>query len=396
MPALACPMAEAIATPDTLAVYVHWPFCRSLCPYCDFNSHVSEQVDHTRWRAALLSELDHYAEMAGPRRITSIFFGGGTPSLMAPETAAAVIDAIAEHFTLDEHVEITLEANPTSTEAARLAAFADAGVNRVSLGVQALDDEALKFLGRTHSAADAITAIQLAADTFERYSFDLIYARPGQTVAQWRDELMQAIALARGHLSLYQLTIEQGTPFFLADARGDLDMPNDEVSAALFETTQDMMSAAGMPAYEISNHAGPGQECRHNMAYWHYRDYIGIGPGAHGRITTGGQIYATRQHRAPEIWLRRVEDHGHATQTNEPLDTQSVIAELAVMGMRVTDGIGANNFRARAGISLDDVIDPTISKRLQKAGLIVHESAGLRATPAGLQRLDAVIAALFA
>lgn len=389
-------MADTIATPDTLAVYVHWPFCRSLCPYCDFNSHVSAQIDHARWRAALVRELDHYAEMAGPRRITSIFFGGGTPSLMAPETAAALIEAIAERFTLDEEVEITLEANPTSTEAARLTAFADAGVNRVSLGVQALDDGALKFLGRTHSAADAISAIQLAAETFKRYSFDLIYARPGQTIAQWQDELTQAIALARGHLSLYQLTIEQGTPFFLAHARGDLDMPDDGVSAALFETTQDMMAAAGMPAYEISNHAAPGQECRHNMAYWRYRDYIGIGPGAHGRITADSKIHATRQHRAPEIWLRRVEDHGHATQTNEPLDTQSVVAELAVMGLRVTDGIEADNFRARAGITLDEVIDPAVVKRLQEAELIVYDSAGLRATPAGLQRLDAVIAALFA
>jgi oxygen-independent coproporphyrinogen-3 oxidase len=388
-------MAEAVATPDTLAVYVHWPFCRSLCPYCDFNSHVSEQVDHARWRAAFVSELDHYAEIAGPRRVTSIFFGGGTPSLMAPETAAAVIDAVADRFTLDAHVEITLEANPTSTEATRLAAFADAGVNRVSLGVQALDNEALKFLGRTHSAADALSALQLAAETFERYSFDLIYARPGQSVSQWQDELAQAIALAHGHLSLYQLTIEQGTPFFLAQARGDLDMPDDGVSAALFETTQEMMAAAGMPAYEISNHAAAGQECRHNMAYWHYRDYIGIGPGAHGRITTDGKIHATRQHRAPEIWVRRVEDHGHATQTNEPLDTQSVIAELAVMGLRITDGIAANNFRDRAGMTLDAVIDPAVVKHLQEAELIVHDSAGLRATPAGLQRLDAVIAALF-
>ena len=213
---------------------------------------------------------------------------------------------------------------------------------------------------------------------------------------QWQDELAHAIALARGHLSLYQLTIEQSTPFFLAQARGDLDMPDDGVSAALFETTQDMMTAAGMPAYEISNHAAPGQQCRHNMAYWQYRDYIGIGPGAHGRITADGKIHATRQHRAPEIWLRRVEDHGHATQTDEPLDTQSVIAELAVMGLRITDGIAANNFRDRAGVTLDEVIDPAVVKRLQEAELIVYDSAGLRATPAGLQRLDAVIAALFA
>ena len=388
-------MAEAIATPDTLAIYVHWPFCRSLCPYCDFNSHVSANVDHARWRRALLNELEHYAQIAGPRRVTSIFFGGGTPSLMAPDTTAAVIEAIARHFTLDEHIEITLEANPTSTEAASLAAFADAGVNRVSLGVQALANDALGFLGRTHSAEDAIAAIELAADAFERYSFDLIYARPEQSIAAWRRELKQAIGLARGHLSVYQLTIEQGTPFYLAQARGDLSLPDDTVSTALFETTQDILSAAGMPAYEISNHAAPAQACRHNLAYWQYRDYAGIGPGAHGRITASGKIHATRQHRAPDIWLRRVEDHGHATQTNEPLDTQSVVAELAVMGMRVSGGIDADNFRARAGIALDTVIDPAVTERLAEGGLIVHDSGGLRATPAGQQRLDAVVAALF-
>ena len=388
-------MAEAIATPDTLAIYVHWPFCRSLCPYCDFNSHVSTNVDHARWRRALLNELEHYAQIAGPRRVTSIFFGGGTPSLMAPDTTAAVIEAIARHFTLDETIEITLEANPTSTEAARLAAFADAGVNRVSLGVQALTNDALGFLGRTHSAEDAIAAIELAADAFERYSFDLIYARPEQSIAAWRRELKQAISLARGHLSVYQLTIEQGTPFYLAQARGDLRLPDDTVSAVLFETTQDILSAAGMPAYEISNHAAPAHACRHNLAYWQYRDYVGIGPGAHGRITASGKIHATRQHRAPDIWLRRVEDHGHATQTNEPLDTQSVVAELAVMGMRVSGGIDAANFRARAGIALDTVIDPAVTERLAEGGLIVHDSGGLRATPAGQQRLDAVVAALF-
>jgi len=388
-------MADAAATPDTLAIYVHWPFCRSLCPYCDFNSHVSDSVDHARWRAALLRELEHYAEVAGPRRVTSIFFGGGTPSLMAPDTAAAVIEAVAHRFTLSKDVEITLEANPTSVEAARLAAFADTGVNRVSLGVQALDNDALAFLGRTHSAEEAITAIEVAADTFERYSFDLIYARPGQSAQMWRRELEHAIGLTRGHISVYQLTIEQGTPFYLVRARGDLEMPDDTVSAALFESTQEVLAGAGMAGYEISNHAAPGQACRHNLAYWQYRDYIGIGPGAHGRITVAGKIHATRQHRAPEIWLRRVEDHGHATQTYEPLDTQSVIAELAVMGLRLSGGLDAANFRARAGVGLDEVIDPAVLRRLGDGGFIVHDSDGLRATPAGRQRLDAVVASLF-
>lgn len=388
-------MADPIAAPDTLAIYVHWPFCRSLCPYCDFNSHVGEHIDHARWRTALLAELEHYAEIAGPRRVTSIFFGGGTPSLMAPDTAAAVIEAVAHRFTLSEDAEITLEANPTSVEATHLAAFAEAGINRVSLGIQALDNEALAFLGRTHSADEAITAIEVAADTFERYSFDLIYARPAQSVEMWRRELERAIGLSRGHISAYQLIIEQGTPFYLAHARGDLDLPGDCVSAALYEVTQEILADAGMPAYEISNHAVTGQACRHNLAYWQYRDYAGIGPGAHGRLTIAGKIYATRQHRAPEIWLRRVEDHGHATQTHEPLDAQSVISELAVMGLRLSGGIDAANFRARAGVALDEVIEPAALQRLADGGFIVHDSGGLRATPAGRQRLDAVIAALF-
>ncbi len=388
-------MAEAIATPETLAIYVHWPFCRSLCPYCDFNSHLADSVDHNRWRAALSRELEHYTEIAGPRRVTSIFFGGGTPSLMAPDTVAAVIEGAAQHFELGDDIEITLEANPTSTEAESLAAFADAGINRVSLGIQALDNEALTFLGRTHSASEAIAAIELAAETFERYSFDLIYARPEQSTDAWQRELQQAIGLARGHLSVYQLTIEQGTLFYLAQARGDLAMPGDAVTADLFEITQTVLADARLAAYEISNHAAPGQECRHNLAYWQYRDYIGIGPGAHGRITAGGRIHATRQHRAPDIWLRRVEDRGDATQTNEPLDTDAVVAELALMGLRLSDGIDAANFRARAGITLDDVLDPATVNRLEEGWFVIRDSAGLRATPAGRQRLNAIVSALF-
>ncbi len=388
-------MVEPIATPDTLAVYVHWPFCRSLCPYCDFNSHLSDQVDHGRWRDALIRELDHYAEIAGPRRVTSIFFGGGTPSLMEPDTAAAVIQAIAGHFTVDVDVEITLEANPTSVEAARLAAFAGAGINRVSLGVQALDNDALAFLGRTHSAEEAIAAIEAAADMFQRYSFDLIYTRPDQSVDSWRRELERAIGLARGHISVYQLTIEPGTPFYLAHAKGDLGLPDEDTAAALFEITQEVLAGAGMPAYEISNHTAPGQACRHNLAYWQYRDYAGIGPGAHGRLTVAGKIHATRQHRAPEIWLRRAEELGHATQTNEPLGPQTVIDEMAVMGLRLSSGIDAANFRARAGVALDEAIDAAVVRRLEAGGFIVRDDEGLRATPAGRQRLDAVAAALF-
>jgi len=387
-------MDSVIAAPDALAIYVHWPFCRSLCPYCDFNSHVAEHIDHARWRSALLRELAHYAERAGPRRVTSIFFGGGTPSLMAPETVAALIEAVGQHFTLDGDTEITLEANPTSAEAGRLAQFADAGINRISLGVQALDDDALAFLGRTHSSREAIAAIEAAAAACARYSFDLIYTRPGQTVAAWRRELAQAVTLAAGHLSVYQLTIERGTPFFLAHARGDLSLPDEDTAARLFEITQETLANAGLPAYEISNHAAPGVACRHNLAYWRYGDYIGIGPCAHGRLTFTGCLRATRQHRAPAIWLERVAQHGHATQTLAAIDGATAAAELTMMGLRLAEGIDAGTFRARVGMPMDDWFEDASMHRLIEGGFLERDTAGLRATAAGRQRLDALLDAL--
>src|SRR5579863_145353 len=274
-----------MAGESELALYIHWPFCTSKCPYCDFNSHVRERIDEARWRNALLRELDRAAETLAGRRVASVFFGGGTPSLMAPQTAAALIERIATHWGLDDRTEITLEANPTSVEASRFAELRAAGVNRVSLGVQALDDGALKFLGRGHNAGEARGAVALAARLFPRFSFDLIYARPGQTLAAWRDELSAALAMAGNHLSLYQLTIEAGTAFATAYARGDFRLPDEETQAALYEVTQEALAAAGLPAYEISNHARPGEECRHNLVYWRYQDYLGIGPGAHGRLT---------------------------------------------------------------------------------------------------------------
>ena len=264
-------------------LYVHWPFCLSKCPYCDFNSHVRDGVDHGRWRAALLAELDHYGAATAGRRLTSIFFGGGTPSLMDPGTVGAVIARAGLHWRPAGDIEITLEANPTSVEAERLADFRDAGVNRVSLGVQSLDDDALRFLGRGHSAAEALRAVDLAAGLFARTSFDLIYARPGQDVAAWQRELDRALAHAGDHLSVYQLTIEPGTAFHQAHRRGDLAVPSGDAAAALYEATQVALDAAGLPAYEISNHAAPGAACRHNLTYWRYGDYAGIGPGAHGR-----------------------------------------------------------------------------------------------------------------
>lgn len=382
-----------------LGLYVHWPFCRSLCPYCDFNSHVAERLDaetQALWRTAFLAELAHYAQRTGRRRIASIFFGGGTPSLMAPATAGAVIDAAAGHFDLDREIEITLEANPTSIEADRFAGFAAAGINRVSIGVQALDDAALAALGRQHSAAEARAAIDLAARHFDRYSFDLIYARPGQIPAAWRRELGEALSLANGHLSVYQLTIERGTPFFLRHAEGSLDLPGEEDSAAMYELTHAVLDDAGMPAYEISNHAAPGRECRHNLGYWRYEDYLGIGPGAHGRITVGGAVHATRQHRAPEIWLQRVGEIGHATQTDTPLDTETRAHEALMMGLRLTEGIDAGRFARRTGRSLAEALDTGRVGRLVSGGFLESDARGLRATAAGRQRLDAVLDALLA
>jgi len=384
-------MAE---TSDDLALYVHWPFCRTLCPYCDFNSHVRESVDDDRWRDALLTELEHYAAQLSGRRLTSIFFGGGTPSLMAPGTARAVIERARGLFVPEPDLEITLEANPTSAEAAMLDRFAEAGVNRVSLGVQSLDEAALSGLGRTHGTADARAAIGHAQARFPRMSFDLIYARPGQTPSAWEAELAEAIELARGHLSAYQLTIEPGTPFYLAAARGALELPGEDDSARMFEITQERMEAAGLSAYEISNHAEPGEESRHNLAYWQHRDYLGIGPGAHGRLTTDGIVHATRQHRAPDIWLERVTQNGHATQQYVKLSVQDLVEEVTMMGMRLAEGLDAARFAARTGTRLEDAFGPATRDRLIAAGYLESDTKGLRATAEGRQRLNAVVAAL--
>ncbi len=289
--------------PPPFAVYVHWPFCKAKCPYCDFNSHVRAAIDQAAWQRALLAELDHYADRTPGRTVSSVFFGGGTPSLMAPATAAALIERIGQRWVLAGDAEITLEANPTSVEAERFRDFRAAGVNRASLGVQALDPAALTFLGRGHSVGEAIAAIALARRQFPRFSFDLIYARPGQEPAQWDAELKQALSLAGDHLSLYQLTIEKGTAFHTAHARGDFAIPDDDRAGMLYELTQLRLNEAGLPSYEISNHARPGGESRHNLVYWRYGDYVGIGPGAHGRLTLGGAKVATRQLRLPETWL---------------------------------------------------------------------------------------------
>lgn len=380
----------------TFSIYVHWPFCRSLCPYCDFNSHVRESVDQARWRAALLAELDHFAADVPNRTVTSVFLGGGTPSLMAPETVAAVLDAVGQHWTPAPDLEVTLEANPTSVEAGRLAEFRAAGVNRVSLGVQALDDDALRALGRQHTAHEALDAVALARTLFDRVSFDLIYARPDQSPAQWRDELRAALRHADGHLSLYQLTIEPGTVFHQAQARGDLVVPDDDTATALYEVTQEVLDAAGLPAYEVSSHARPGEACRHNLSTWRYDDYVGIGPGAHGRLTIDGTTVATRQHRAPEAWLALVERDGHATRTRTPLEPTDVLAELTLLGLRLTDGIAEDRFRGRTGTTFEHALGHDRLGRLIDGGFLVRDDEGLRTTPTGRQRLNAVTGALLA
>jgi putative oxygen-independent coproporphyrinogen III oxidase len=388
--------APAAAGDGGFALYVHWPFCLAKCPYCDFNSHVRAAIDQTRWRAALLAELDHYAALTPGRRLDSIFFGGGTPSLMEPATVEALIERARGHWAPAADLEITLEANPTSVEAGRFSAYAAAGVNRVSLGIQALDDAALRQLGRQHSAAEARAAIAIAQRAFARSSFDLIYARPGQSRLAWQAELDQALDLAAEHLSLYQLTIEPNTVFEGAQRRGELTLPDEDHAAALFELTRERLERAGLPAYEISNHARPGAACRHNLVYWRYGDYVGVGPGAHGRLTLDGTRFATRQHRAPEAWLAAVEGDGHATRQRDVVPADEQIAEWLMMGLRLAEGVSAARGQALFGRPLAAIVPPARLAPLVEAGFLVADDASLRATQAGQQRLDAVLRALLA
>ena len=379
---------------EPLAVYVHWPFCRSKCPYCDFNSHVAGTIDQARWRRALLAETDHWADQIGPRRITSIFFGGGTPSLMPPDTVASVIDRIGTRWDVADDVEITLEANPTSAEAAALAAIAAAGVNRISLGVQALDADALRFLGRKHGVDEAIAAVARARALVPRISFDLIYGRPRQTVAAWRAELDRALDFAGDHLSVYQLTIEKGTPFYAEHRAGGFALPDPDTGAAFYEATNTVLDAAGLPAYEISNHARPGAACRHNLSTWRYQDYLGIGPGAHGRITRAGTTYAIENTPAPDAWLAAVAGAGHGGRRDSALTDETRIAEMVMMGLRLSEGIERAAFEAKTKTTLDDAFDAAAVAALIGGGLIAWDDCGVRATAAGRQVLDGVLGRL--
>jgi oxygen-independent coproporphyrinogen-3 oxidase len=377
-----------------LAIYIHWPFCRSKCPYCDFNSHVRERIDEAAWTRALLTELDRQAELARDHQMVSMFFGGGTPSLMPPETAAALIERVKRHWRTPRKLEITIEANPNSAEAERFAGFAAAGVNRLSLGVQALDPDALKFLGRGHDRDEALAAIRLSQQLFPRTSFDLIYARPGQSLAAWERELDEALSLAGEHLSLYQLTIEPGTAFHTRAAKGELTVPDDDTGAALFEATQQRLAAAGLPAYEISNHARPGAECRHNLAYWRYEDYLGIGPGAHGRLSRGRVKYATRQRRLPEAWLAAAEKTGDPTEETAAIGRETAVEEMVMMGLRLVEGIARARLEAVAQCDIEALFGISL-KRLIDGGFVELDHERLRATESGRQRLNAVLGALF-
>jgi oxygen-independent coproporphyrinogen-3 oxidase len=374
-------------------VYVHWPFCLSKCPYCDFNSHVrQEKPDEARFMRAIDAELAHARARTGARMVGSIFFGGGTPSLMRPETVGAILEAIAARWTPAPDCEITLEANPTSVEADNFRGYRTAGVNRVSLGVQALDDAALKALGRLHTVAEALAAVAVAKRAFDRVSFDLIYARPGQESGAWRVELGRALAQEVEHLSLYQLTIEHGTPFAALHRAGKLAVPDAEQARALWDVTQETCEAAGRPAYEISNHASAGAECRHNLLYWRYGEYVGVGPGAHGRLVADGTRFATATERHPETWLKRVERHGHGLVTDEQLGELEQADELLLMGLRLREGIDLARFAALAGREPA----PERIAALTEAGLIERVGGTLRVTAAGFPLLDAIVADLAA
>jgi putative oxygen-independent coproporphyrinogen III oxidase len=382
------------AEQKAFGVYVHWPFCLSKCPYCDFNSHVRHApVDEARFVRAFAREIETTAQRVPGREVSSIFLGGGTPSLMQPQTVGAILDAIGKHWRVAGDVEVTLEANPTSVEATRFRGYRTAGVNRVSLGVQAMDDASLKALGRLHSAREALEAVAIARSEFDRYSFDLIYARPDQTPAMWADELKLAISEAAEHLSLYQLTIEEGTPFFGLHAAGKLQTPDEATSRALYDVTQEICAKHGLPAYEISNHAREGAECRHNLVYWRGEEYAGIGPGAHGRLDINGGRHAIATEKRPESWLMRVEASGHGVVTDDILNSEERADEFLLMGLRLAEGIDPRRYQALSGRPLD----PSRIALLREEGAISVEADGrLRVTKDGFPVLDAVVADLAA
>jgi oxygen-independent coproporphyrinogen-3 oxidase len=404
-----------------LSIYIHWPFCKSKCPYCDFNSHVRDSVEHGRWRAALLKELAYYAALLPQREVVNIFFGGGTPSLMEAETVKALIDVVAKHWPVAGNIEITLEANPTSVEAAKLREFRAAGVNRVSLGVQALNAQDLTFLGRQHSAGEALEAVALAHEIFPRMSFDLIYARPTQTLKSWEAELTQAVKLTKGHMSLYQLTIEENTAFHAAQKRGELPTLDDDAAADMYALTASIMEAHNMPAYEISNYANPGQESLHNLTYWRGDDYIGVGPGAHGRALFGGHaapayaprslpcevvvknssayprtFLSTENIKSPERWLEKVEAEGNGLNVQTQITDDERRRELIMMGLRLTSGIDYADWQFRTGLDVRAAINSDALQQLVQQGFLTGDDARMRVTPVGALILNTITGKLLA
>lgn len=374
-----------------LAVYIHWPFCVSKCPYCDFNSRrLPNSIEEEKWSEAYLAEIKTYADLLPDRTIGSIYFGGGTPSLMAPQTVQNVLNAISRHWRLSRNCEITLEANPSSSEIDKFKEFRTAGINRLSLGVQSLDDTALKFLGRAHDAAMARRAIEMAATVFDRFSFDLIYGRAGQTEASWQDELHEALAFNPKHLSLYQLTIEPGTIFY-KKAQTETLQVDEESACLLYDQTNETMMTAGLPPYEVSNYAAPGQESRHNLTYWHYEDYIGIGPGAHGRFCAGEKRWATENKASPSNWLSDVGARGRGIEIEEEIDIDTAQKEALLMGLRLVRGIDSKKWGQRFGETLENYIGQQQAKILEHEGLMKAEDGFVSATKEGRKKLNAII-----
>jgi putative oxygen-independent coproporphyrinogen III oxidase len=372
------------------ALYIHWPFCLAKCPYCDFNSHVRDKVDHSHWETALLADLRHEADFAGGEKLESIFFGGGTPSLMPPALVARLIAEAERLWGFAEGIEITLEGNPSSVEAANYQELALSGINRASLGIQALDDATLRFLGRLHDTKEGLKALETAQKVFERVSIDLIYARPGQTADDWRGELDRALGLGTSHLSLYQLTIEPGTRFETMVRKGDFVPLGEDACADLFALTREVTAAAGLPAYEVSNHARPGEESRHNLTYWRYHDYAGIGPGAHGR--RGG--VATVRHRKPENWLEAVAAQGHGIAEARPLGRSEQASEAMLMGLRLAEGVELGELARRFGLERAELCDPAKLAFYVEKGMCWQHGARIGVTPQGMPLLDGLLGEL--
>ncbi len=381
--------------PDLFGIYIHWPFCKSHCPYCDFNSHVRPLIHEEEWVDALLMDLDSFHPYTKDRRVTSIFFGGGTPSLLSPSSVERILSHLSTKWPVSAKVEVTLEANPTSSETQKFREFRKAGINRLSIGVQALDAEALKFLGRQHSLSQALSTLADAAEIFPRFSFDLIYARPEQTLENWEKELSQALMWAKGHLSLYQLTIEPGTPFYSAHLRGDFKMPCEEESAQFYELTHSLMAAQGYEAYEISNYAAAGHHSLHNKTYWTYQDYIGVGPGAHSRLTLEGIKYAIRRHKYPELWQTMVREKKDGAHKISPLSLQDHATESVMVGLRLKEGLSRARFSLQTGRKLEHVLGIDKLRALAQENLLEETSLAIALTDEGRKKLDAVLGYLF-